>query len=233
MTHSQEYNISVVGNACKWGATHRKDEATFDLKDCIYSFNYAISSNQKFRGHNLCWGNNNPKWLLNGNYNAEQLSSILETHITTVMKGVRAGADGDKPAIYAWDVVNEAIGYDSDKKKWGFKAATPWYPTLTNYVDLAFTYARKADPEALLFYNDYNVVSTDVGKANAIYDMAKSMIDRKIPIDGIGLQMHVKVEDKLSWDTVSKTIAKFGTLGLKVHITELDVTCSKCDGTDE
>jgi endo-1,4-beta-xylanase len=103
---------------------------------------------------------------------------------------------------------------------------------LPNYVDLAFTYARKANPHAKLFYNDYNVVSSNAGKMNGIYDMAKSMIDRKIPIDGIGLQMHVKVDDAPSAALVSETIRKFGSLGLKVHITELDVVCPKCDGTD-
>jgi len=55
-------------------------------------------------------------------------------------------------------VVNEAIGWDSKIRKWGFKDASPWYPTLKTYIEDAFKFARKADPEAQLFYNDYNVV---------------------------------------------------------------------------
>jgi endo-1,4-beta-xylanase len=66
---------------------------------------------------------------------------------------------------------------------------------LPNYVDLAYTYAREADPDTLLFYNDFDVVNNH-GKKMGIYDMAKDMQDRGIPIDGIGLQMHLK-ENKM------------------------------------
>jgi endo-1,4-beta-xylanase len=97
------------------------------------------------------------------------------------MQGIKAQGN-----VHAWDVVNEAIGWVSEESKWGFKEADPWYPTLTNYVDLAFTYARAADPDTLLFYNDFDVVCT-YGKKMAIYNMAKDMQDRGIPIDGIGL----------------------------------------------
>ena len=69
------------------------------------------------------------------------------------MQGVRKAADN--APILAWDVVNEAIADDGS----GFKDGAPWYPKLPDYVDKAFTYARSADPDALLFYNDYNVIS--------------------------------------------------------------------------
>jgi endo-1,4-beta-xylanase len=82
-------------------------------------------------------------------------------------------------------VVNEAIDWDGHK--WGLKNATPWYPTLPTYVDDAFKFARAADPEAQLFYNDFGVVDWNKGKRDAIYDMIKGMQNRGIPIDGVGL----------------------------------------------
>merc|ERR1711957_446862 len=94
------------------------------------------------------------------------------------------------------------------------------------YVEDAFKFARKADPEAQLFYNDYNIVSTNKGKRDAIYDMAKDFKNRGVPIDGIGMQMHVGLD--ISTDLVDEAIKKFGSLGLKVHITELDVKCPNC-----
>lgn len=82
--------------------------------------------------------------------------------------------------------MNEAIGWDSVTKTNGLKEALPWYPTIPNYVDLAFQYAREADPESLLFYNDYDVVDV-MSRETAIFNMLKSMKDRDIPIDGMGL----------------------------------------------
>jgi len=134
-------------------------------------FKYTIANGQHFRGHNLCWGVYNPSWLTKGNFNAGQLSDLLQDHITNVMQGVRKGANNAN--VLAWDVVNEAIGWDGNIRKWGFKDADPWYPTLKTYVEDAFKFARKADPEAQLFYNDYNIVSSNKGKRDAIYDMAK------------------------------------------------------------
>jgi endo-1,4-beta-xylanase len=146
------------------------------------------------------------------------------------MQGVRKGGGG-KP-ILCWDVVNEAIGWDKETKTNGLKSALPWYPTIPNYVDLAFQYAREADPEALLFYNDYSVVGNQ-SREDAIYKMAKSMIDRNIPIDGIGLQYHVKsIETGPTRGQSKATIARFGSLGLQVHITEIDVECEQC-GSDQ
>lgn len=101
------------------------------------------------------------------------------------MKGVRKGANNAN--ILAWDVVNESIGWDGQAQKWGLKPIEPWYPTLKTYVEDAFKYAREADPEAQLFYNDFGVVDWNKGKRNAIYDMLKDFKNRGIPVDGIGL----------------------------------------------
>jgi len=133
--------------------------------------------------------------------------------------------------IHAWDVVNEAMGWDSVTRKWGLKPVDPWYPTLPDYVNKAFTYAREADPDALLFYNDFGVTTYN-GKAKAIRNMAEDMISNGVPIDGIGLQMHIHDDSPPTREETAATIKMFGDLGLQVHITELDVKCTKCDGSD-
>ena len=86
--------------------------------------------------------------------------------------------------VYAWDVVNEAVDIDRQTKKWELRKNI-WYPTLPNYIDLAFQYAREADPDALLFYNDY-AVTTQKNKALRIFEMVKGLLDRGVPIDGVG-----------------------------------------------
>jgi len=235
--HSREFSLSTVGNMCKWHSTHPSKE-TFDLEPCNEAFAYARSAGQQFRGHNLCWGNDNPSWLENGKFTAAQLESLLRTHITHVMRGVKAAANGTSPL--AWDVVNEATNDTA------FFKPNTWYPALPSYVDIAFSAAREADPSTLLFYNDYSVAAAGGKKSEQMYHMVQSMVSRKVPIDGVGLQAHLaldhaelvanartgaevqaleKLEAIPTESAVSANIARYGRLGLQVHITELDVKC--------
>src|SRR5262249_41587679 len=129
------------------------------------------------------WHQQNPGWVTNGNYTPDQLSSILQSHISTVV-GRYAGQ------IYAWDVVNE--GFNDD----GTMRSTIWYNTPgigltgTGYIEQALRWAHAADPQALLFYNDYNAESMNA-KSEAVYKMAEDFKSRGVPLDGIGLQMHL------------------------------------------
>jgi endo-1,4-beta-xylanase len=192
--HSREFSLSTVGNMCKWHSTHPSKE-TFDLEPCVTrspslylwaagahcllthrietrlrrcneAFAYARSAGQQFRGHNLCWGNDNPSWLENGKFTAAQLESLLRTHITHVMRGVKAAANGTSPL--AWDVVNEATNDTA------FFKPNTWYPALPSYVDIAFSAAREADPSTLLFYNDYSVAAAGGKKSEQMYYMVQS-----------------------------------------------------------
>ena len=140
-TFLTQYGIGTAENACKWGAI-RPSQDKFNFDSCVDHFKLAIENGQEFRGHNLCWGMWNPKWLEDFSGTADELDAILKEHITTVMQKVRQLAGGNK--ILAWDVVNEAIADGSGT----FKDAKPWYPLLPDYVDRAFKYARQADPDA-------------------------------------------------------------------------------------
>ena len=135
-THSAQFSLSTVGNECKWHATEQQ-RGSFTLGPCNAAFAYARSAKQAFRGHNLCWGNDNPAWLETGSFSTFELKSILEEHITSVMQGVKAAA-GKSPL--AWDVVNEATNSTA------FFKPNRWYPAVPDYVDVAFRAARAADP---------------------------------------------------------------------------------------
>jgi len=214
----EQYSITTAGNACKWGKIQRT-RGVFVYDDCETSLQAAEKHNVSFRGHNLCWGNNNPQWLLDGNFNSSELAAILQNYITTVVSNF-----GDR--MYAWDVVNEALNNT------GFKPAVPWYPTLPNYVDLAFQYARAADPSGKikLFYNDFSIDRINA-KSDVVYAMVKSMKARDIPIDGVGLQMHISSANPPPRKSVQSNIERLVALGVEVHITELDVKCFDCNGT--
>ena len=94
--HGNQFSLSTVGNQCKWAATHQSRNS-YNLTRCIQSFEYAKQKHQEFRGHNLCWGNNNPEWLLDGNWTQTDLQTILEDHVSSVMKGLESHGD-----VYAW-----------------------------------------------------------------------------------------------------------------------------------
>jgi GH35 family endo-1,4-beta-xylanase len=88
--------------------------------------------------------------------------------------------------VHTWDVVNEAVAWRSDLNAWGYREIDPWYPAMEDYIDRAFTYAREADPDAVLLYNDF-AITTSSGKREFIVDMVSDMVTRGIPIDGVGL----------------------------------------------
>ena len=145
------------------------------------------------------------------------------------------------------DVVNEACvsneWYLASQKTSGYFKNNFWYPALPNYVDIAFQAARKANPNTLLFYNDYGQnqnATSGGGKAEVVFDMVSDMLARNIPIDGVGLQQHLSIDDNYAHNTtryeeiMTETIRDFvDDLNLIVHITEFDVKCPEpCNEND-
>ncbi len=215
-TLSREFNMVEPEDAMKW-ATVRRNADTFDFREGDEVVRFAQSHDMKVRGHCLVWDHDNPEWLTHNHYTPHQLSQVLEEHITSEMHHY-AGQ------VFAWDVVNEALDENGQLRD------SIWYnhPGIgladkgTAYIERAFRWAHDADPHALLFYNDNG--GEDLSrKSDAIYAMVKDFKQRRVPIDGVGLQMHVP---NLELDTaaVAANIARLTALGVQVHITELDVS---------
>lgn len=210
----QQFNSLTPENAMKMGPIHPKENVYF-WKDADSIVAFAQRNGLRVRGHNLCWHNQTPDWMFKdsaGNtVTKEVLLQRLKDHITTVVSRY-------KGKIYAWDVVNEAI---SDKPE-EYLRNSDWYKICgEEYIAKAFEYAHAADPNALLFYNDYNEINA--GKREKIYRLLKSLIDAGIPVQAIGLQGHWAVNEP-SEQQLDSTIRKFATLGLKMQITELDIS---------
>jgi len=213
-TLAREFNMVEPEDAMKWLAL-RPTADSFDFHDGDAVVRFAQAHAMKVRGHCLVWDHNNPDWLTHGNFSPGQLSKLLQEHITTVMKHY-AGQ------VFAWDVVNEA--FDEN----GHLRDSPWHnrPGIglagTEYIEQAFVWAHRADPHALLFYNEAEAEGLN-RKSDAVYEMARDFRRRGVPIDGVGLQMHIP---NLEFDaaTVAANIARLTALGLQVHITELDVS---------
>jgi len=210
----QQFNSLTPENAMKMGPIHpRENEYYWKDADSIMAF--AQRNNLKARGHTLCWHNQTPSWLFVDNngkpVSKDVLLQRLKDHITSVVGRY-------KGKIYAWDVVNEAI---SDKPG-EYLRNSQWLQICgEEYIAKAFEYAHEADPGALLFYNDYNEINAV--KREKIYRLVKSLKDAGVPIHGIGLQGHWAVNEP-SEGQLDSTLKTFSELGLKLQITELDIS---------
>ena len=215
-TLAREYNMVEPEDAMKWAVVRRVANG-FDFREGDDVVRFAQAHGMKVRGHCLVWDHNNPDWLTQGHFTASQMAALLHDHIATVMKHY-AGQ------VFAWDVVNEALDENGRPKD------SPWYnqPGIgfagegTAYIEQAFRWAHEADPQALLFYNEAEGEKLN-RKADAIYAMVKDFKHRGIPIDGVGLQLHI-AQMHLDSESLAKNIARLTVLGLQVHITELDVS---------
>jgi endo-1,4-beta-xylanase len=215
-TLGREFNMAEAEDAMKWW-TVRREEGSFDFREGDEVVRFAQAHGMKVRGHCLVWDHNNPEWLAQGHFTPAQMSHLLQEHITTVMKHY-AGQ------VFAWDVVNEAMDENGRFKD------SPWYnqPGIglsekgSAYIEQAFRWAHEADPQALLFYNEAEGEGLN-RKSDAIYAMVKDFERRGVPIDGVGLQMHVSNLD-LDPAPIAANIARLTALGVQVHITELDVS---------
>ncbi len=192
----------------------KEDEYNWAPADQIV--NFAQANGMKMRGHTLCWHNQTPKWFFEDAggepVEREVLLKRLRDHIFAVVGRY-------KGRIYAWDVVNEAIAEQPDQ----MYRPTQWYRLLgEEYIVKAFEYAHEADPDALLFYNDFDTEKP--AKRDHMYTMLKSMLAKGVPIHGVGLQGHWSIYDDLTAAGLEESIERFAGLGLTVQITELDVS---------
>ena len=171
----------------------------------------------KVRGHCLVWHQYNPEWLTQGHFTAAQLSPLLQEHIATVMKhysgGVSRGMSRTKHSM-KMDGSKILCGTTSPASAWLEKTLPTW--------SKVFAWAHEADPHALLFYNEAEGEGLN-RKSDTVYTMVKDFKHRGVPIDGVGLQLHIS---RLAVDTaaIASNIARLTALGVQVHITELDVS---------
>jgi len=210
----KQFNSVTPENAMKMAVIHPLENQYF-WKDADYIVNFAKEHGMKVRGHNLCWHEQVPDWMFKDKQGRRVTKKVLlgrlKSHIFTVVKRYQG-------SVYAWDVVNEAIGDDQHT----FLRNSSWYQICgEDFIFKAFEYAHQADPKAQLFYNDYNTERPE--KRDRIYKLLKKMKAAHIPVDGIGLQGHWSLFEPDTKD-LKDAIEKYASLGLKVQITEMDIS---------
>ena len=211
---TKQFSSVTPENAMKMGPIHPEPDR-YNWQDADAIVEFAQKNGMKVRGHTLCWHNQTPKWFFTDNagkqVSREILLSRLKQHIDDVVGRY-------KGKIYAWDVVNEAVPDTSSS----IYRKSKFYEIIgEDYIEKAFEYAHAADPEAKLFYNDYNTESTS--KREKIFQLLKKLKEKNVPVHGVGLQGHWSIFEP-SAEELEKSITQFSSLGLAVQITELDVS---------
>lgn len=205
----EHFNSLTCENETKFSSLcSRENHYDFTNADKIVQF--ARDNKIPMRGHTFTWHNQTPEWVFE-DVDRTGLLKRLKNHIEVV-------AQHYEKDFYCWDVVNESI---EDKENYVFRKS-PWSSIIgEDFMDYAFLYAREALPNTDLYYNDYN--ETQQPKRNKIYETVKSMKERGIPIDGVGLQCHFSIYYP-DQDVLRSTIELYAKLGLKLQITEMDIS---------
>jgi endo-1,4-beta-xylanase len=214
-TVAAQANIVVPENALKWAALRpAPDQYDFRKADDLIVF--ALSHEQRVRGHNLCWHESIPAWFA-ATVNKDNATRFLTEHIRTV-----AGRYAGK--IHSWDVVNEAVNL-KDGRPDGLRNS-PWLQLLgPTYLELAFRTAREADRTALLTYNDYGIeldTQEQIDKRGQVMMLVRRLQARGVPIDAVGIQSHLTAGDAAG-PGLTHFIRELAAMNLQVFITELDV----------
>ncbi|MBY0219899.1 endo-1,4-beta-xylanase [Paenibacillus illinoisensis] len=215
------FNSLTAENEMKFSSLHPEENLyTFENADVIASF--AREQGMALRGHTLVWHNQTPDWLFEnktgGKAERDVLLERLRSHIQTVVGRY-------KDVIYCWDVVNEVISDENDES--AFLRPSKWLDIAgEDFIAKAFEFAHEADPQALLFYNDYN--ESNPQKRERIYRLVRSLLDQGLPIHGVGLQAHWNLYDP-TLDDMRAAIERYAQLGLQLQLTELDVSVFRFD----
>jgi endo-1,4-beta-xylanase len=207
-TLRREFNALTPENAMKWGPVHPAERGWhWDPADRLVEF--AEAHGLEVHGHALVWHRQLPRWLDRG-ITRGRLARELAYHIETLVGRYRG-------RVAAWDVVNEAVADGGGLRDTCFlRAGGP------GYVAEAFRLAHAADPGARLYYNDYGAEGPGP-KSDAVYALVRRLVDQGVPIQGVGLQMHLRAAHPPAPAAIAANVARLVGLGLAVRISEMDV----------
>lgn len=212
----KEFNSITAENDMKPGMV-TKAEGEYDWSRADKIANFCREKGIKLRGHCLLWHTQFAEWMF---YDKKKRLVKKEVLFERLRKHIHTVVNRYKDVVYCWDVVNEAIS-DNNRSQSPLRETT--FVKICGddeFIRKAFEYAHEADPNALLFYNDYN--ECDPVKRDRIYDLVKSMKDAGVPVHGIGMQGHYNIFSP-SVEDFEAAIEKYASIVDHIHITELDI----------
>jgi endo-1,4-beta-xylanase len=208
---TKQFNQISPENLLKFQPVHpAADRYAFEAQDRYVQF--GVDRKMQIVGHNLVWHNQTPAWVFQG---ADGKPADRETLLARMRDHIHTVVGRYKGRIHGWDVVNEAIDEDGSLRK------APWHDGIgDDYVAKAFEFAHEADPDAELYYNDYNLEKP--AKRAGVIRLVKDLKARGLRIDGIGNQGHWQLETP-TIDQIEEALIDLHGTGLKVMYSELDI----------
>jgi endo-1,4-beta-xylanase len=220
-TFAQQCGILVPEGELKWNVL-RPTRDSYDFAPADWLCNFTQRHHMKFRGHTLAWSQAVPKWL-DAYITKANAKQLLVDHIANVL-GHYAGK------MHSWDVINEALK-PSDRRPDGLRTNGPWMQCIgPEYIEIAFHAAAAADPHSLLVWNE-NMIEEETQSAEArrqfLVQHLKTLQKRKVPVQAIGIQSHLVANRSIiAGAGFQRFLREVSEMGLKILITELDVTDS-------
>jgi endo-1,4-beta-xylanase len=215
---AHHFDSVTAENEMKWLLVQPEPEVfAFEAGDEIVRF--AEDHGMRVRGHTLVWHSQLPEWAKA--LPAEELREAMLRHVS-------ATVEHWKGRVAQWDVVNEALANDGTPRS--ESAFAPLWPS---YIDDAFHAAHAADPDALLFYNDFDIEAPSSKKTEATYALVKRLKEAGVPIHGVGLQAHFDPRYMPTAAAVQQTLERFAELDVAIELTELDLPIGSLPGTLE
>ncbi|MFO0978095.1 MAG: endo-1,4-beta-xylanase [Planctomycetaceae bacterium] len=218
---AKHFNAVTPENCMKPERVHPEEGRwQFEASDALVD--WAQKNQMSIHGHTLVWHAQTPRWFFE-NGDRAVVTQRMKDHIHTL-------AGRYKGKLQSWDVVNEAIndgGNEETAKSEGLRNS-PWLQAMgPEYLTLAFRFAHEADPDATLYYNDYNIESGPKHASSMV--LLKRLLSEGAPVHAVGIQGHWR-SGSVPFDDIDKAISDYASLGLKVSITELDVTIRGASG---
>ncbi len=213
---TEQFNSVTAENIMKPNALH-PTRNVFDWEEADQLASFCQASNKRLHGHTLIWHKQLPPWMYAFQGTKSEWEEMMRDHIFRIV-------DHFKGKVTSWDVINEAFEEDGTMRN------TIWLKNIgPSYIEKAFQYAHEADPDAILFYNDYNIVLNPI-KRKAILDLCIQLKAKGVPIHGIGIQMHIFNGFPENND-ISKAMDEIWNQDFIIHISELDVSIN-VNGTE-
>jgi len=208
----EQFNAVVAENCMKPGPIHPRN-GSYNFAPADEFVDFGVKNNMYITGHCLIWHSQAPNWFFTDSLGKpvtrEVLIARMKEHISTVVGRYKGKVKG-------WDVVNEALDEDGSYRK------TKFFNIIgEDYIRLAFEFAREADPEAELYYNDYSLANEP--KRKGAVAMVKKLQQQGVKVDAIGEQCHIGL-DYPEVKEMEKSIKAFAALGVKVMMTEMDIS---------
>jgi endo-1,4-beta-xylanase len=207
-----EFNSLTAENYMKMHHIIQED-FSYDFEAADEYLEFAGQKDMRMFGHALLWHHSTPGFIQQMEGDQSRLYQFTREYIHEVVSRYKGRVD-------AWDVVNEAL-----VDKTGGMRDNVWHKTLgEDYLELAFRTAHAADPNAKLFLNDYDI-EKDSAKLEGFLRLVYRLIEKGVPIHGIGMQLHLSME--VPDEVIAESLKRCVETGLMIHISELDIVFNK------